>query len=105
MSGVHQPKGNWLKANCPKRNWVNPVSALFALVFFATGPALADDMASGSPVSSPSVSSPPVSAPRAIAHQLDEIFVDHPQVQSARQNACEASYTVLYGKSAKNAQC
>ena len=31
MSGVHQPKGNWLKANCPKRNWVNPVSALFAL--------------------------------------------------------------------------
>ena len=35
MSGVHQPKGNWLKANCPKRNWVNPVSALFALVFFA----------------------------------------------------------------------
>ncbi|MBL6786939.1 MAG: TolC family protein [PS1 clade bacterium] len=100
MSGVHQPKGNWLKANCPKRNWVNPVSALFALVFFATGPARADDMASGSPVSSPSVSSPPVSAPRAIAHQLDEIFVDHPQVQSARQNACEASYTVLYGKSA-----
>jgi outer membrane protein TolC len=71
------------------------------------GSAWAEDDASSSASPSASSSEPlpasssalmPKSPP--IPDQLGEIFGDHPQVQSARQNACEAAYTVLYGKAA-----
>lgn len=101
MSGVLWTSKSWLK-------FVRVGFALMGLTMgLQMGSAWAEDDASSSASPSASSSEPlpasssalmPKSPP--IPDQLGEIFGDHPQVQSARQNACEAAYTVLYGKAA-----
>lgn len=88
MSGVLWSSGSWLKSVGVGFAFVG--TTICGLV------GLTSSAHAESPVTPPVV--PPISAP--IPDQLGKIFVGHPQVQSARQNACEAAFSVLYGKAA-----
>lgn len=91
MSGVLWPSGSWLKSVGMACVGMASVGVASVALIGPTSTARAE-----SPVTP--LAAPPLSAP--IPDQLGKIFVGHPQVQSARQNACEAGFSVLYGKSA-----
>ena len=80
----------------PSRNWFKSVGVGFALVVVAMVVIVGLTYAAHAQEVEASSASIPKSPP--IPDQLGKIFVCHQQVQSSRQNACEAAFSVLYGK-------